>query len=105
MAMWRWIALAAAIVLICAMAGEIISQPPSQPADQQITQQPEGHLVALWDKWFPDAISVYTLFLVAFTALLAFGGIIQLKFLSRAEMLAAKRPTQRRTRQIRQKTH
>jgi hypothetical protein len=43
----------------------------------------------LWDSWFPDSISLYTLALVVFTAVLAFGTLYQFNFLGRGERIAA----------------
>jgi hypothetical protein len=88
--MWRWIALVAAIVLICAIAGGIVSQSLSPPTEQQAPQAQEIRGTSLWDRWFPDPIAVYTLFLAIFTMVLALGGLIQLNFLNRAEGLALK---------------
>ena len=42
-----------------------------------------------WDVWFPEPISLYTFVLVVFTGVLAFGGLYQLRFLRRAEAIAA----------------
>ena len=41
-------------------------------------------------RWFPDALALYTLALVIFTAVLAFGGLYQLRALERAEIISAK---------------
>jgi hypothetical protein len=93
--MFRWIALIAAIVLVCALAGMIVySQSPSDPPQEQASPTNKAENPAqkndktLWDSWFPDSISVYTLFLVVFTGVLAFAGIIQLNALDRAEKIA-----------------
>jgi hypothetical protein len=79
-----------------ALAGAIISSQLSLgPAQQQTAekdqkgQSNEKSNVTLWDRWFPDSISVYTLFLMIFTGLLAVAGVYQLNFLSRAEGIAA----------------
>jgi hypothetical protein len=94
--MFRWIALIAAIVLIVAVVGTIVSsEQPLESAKQQTTEknqaehaEQKGHKT-LWDTWFPDSISLYTLFLVVFTAVLALGGVYQLRLLTRAEYIAA----------------
>jgi flagellar basal body-associated protein FliL len=95
--MFRWIALISAIVLVVAVAGAIVSsQPPIEPAQKQSAPKDQSKYadqkdkIALWDRWFPDSISLYTLFLVVFTAVLAVGGIYQLRFLGRAEQIATK---------------
>jgi hypothetical protein len=93
---FRWAALFAAIVLIVAVAGAIVSSPSSQPSEQQTAEKNKAENPAeksnktLWDRSFPDTISLYTLFLVVFTAVLAAGGLYQLKFLERAEGIAAR---------------
>src|SRR6267378_7695605 len=94
--MLRWVALISAVVFVAAMAAAIISsKPPIEPAHQQTAekykeeQDNKKNDEALWDRWFPDSISIYTLFLVVFTAVLAFGGLWQLNFLSRAERVAS----------------
>ena len=93
--MFRWIALISAAVLVVAVAGAIVSSQPSprpaqqQAADKDKKEQPaQENNIALWDRWFPDSISLYTLFLVIFTGVLAFGGLIQLNLLGRAERIA-----------------
>jgi len=93
--MFHWIALISAIALIVAVAGAIVSsQQPVMPSQQQAPEKDhteqanEKKEKALWDRWFPDSISVYTLFLVVFTGVLAFGGLIQLNLLNRAERIA-----------------
>jgi hypothetical protein len=93
---FRWIALISAIVLVVALAGTVVSsRPPTLPTQNQATEtnkkdqfDNKRHL-SLWDSWFPDSISLYTLFLVIFTAVLALGGVYQLKLLGRAEQIAA----------------
>lgn len=94
--MFRWVALASAVILVVALAGAIVSsQPPVKPSPQQTTEENQKEDsnkrgdIALWDRWFPDAISLYTLFLVVFSAVLAFVSIYQLNFLNRAERIAA----------------
>jgi hypothetical protein len=94
--MFQWIALVAAIVLIMAVAGAIATSLSSfAPSQHQSAEQSredhhteKGH-TTLWGAWFPDSISIFTFVLVAFTAALAFVGIIQLKYLDRAEIIAA----------------
>jgi hypothetical protein len=93
---FRWTALVAAIVLVGAVAGIVLSShPPLPPSQQQASEEKQAEHAkeegdkTLWNTWFPDSISLYTLFLVVFTAVLAFGGIIQLQFLGRAEQIAA----------------
>jgi hypothetical protein len=94
---FRWTALAAAIVLIVAFAGAIVfsSQQSAIPTQQQYSeknhekQTTEENYKTLWDRWFPESISLYTLFLAVFTAVLAGGGLIQLNLLGRAERIAA----------------
>jgi len=95
--MFRWIALISALVFVVAMAGIILSsQPPIDPPQQQAAednQKEHGNQKSnktLWDSWFPDAISIYTLFLVVFTALLVVVGAYQWKAFVRAEHIAAK---------------
>jgi len=97
--MFRWIALISAIALVVAVAGAIVSsQPPIEPSQEQSATKNQGKYIAekydvtLWDRWFPDSISLYTLFLVVFTAVLAIGGVYQFKFLGRAEQIAANTP-------------
>lgn len=94
--MWRWTALIAAVVLIVAMAGVIVSfQPSIEPSHQQTTEKDhkenatEENKIGLFDRWFPDSTAVFNLFLVIFTAVLAFGGLIQLSFLNRAERISS----------------
>lgn len=95
LSVFRWIALISAIVFVVAVAGAIISSQPSLPPTKQNTaeknpkenQTQENHKT-LWDRWFPDSISLYTLFLVIFTGLLAVVGFYQLSFLGRAEGIA-----------------
>jgi hypothetical protein len=72
--MFHWIALISAIALIVAVAGAIVpSQQPLMPSQQQASendhkeQANEKKDKALWDRWFPDSISLYTLFLMVFT--------------------------------------
>lgn len=96
--LFRWTALFAAVVLLVAIVGAIVvssSQPSDQPSEQQAAEKNKTENSTnkndktLWDSWFPDSISLYTLFLAVFTAVLAVGGIYQLKFLGRAEQIAA----------------
>jgi hypothetical protein len=94
---FRWTALFASVVLIVAVAGAVVSsKPPSIIAKQETAAEDGGKNAeqkdnkTLWDAWFPDSISVYTLFLVVFTAVLALGGIYQLRILNRAEIIAAR---------------
>jgi hypothetical protein len=93
--MFQWIALIAAIVSIVAFAGSIVSsQQPIEPTQQQAAEkhQEDQHNQkgdkALLDRWFPDSISVYTLFLALVTALLALAAPVQLNLLRRAEGIA-----------------
>jgi hypothetical protein len=93
--MFRWLALASVVIFVVALAGAIVSTQRSaetsqqQPADHDQQKQPnQKENKTLWDRCFPDSISVYTLFLVVFSAVLAFAGIIQLNFLNRAEGIA-----------------
>ena len=93
--MFRWVALIAGIVFVVAVAGAIIhrahpmSQLQQQATEKDKTEHPaKKNDVTLWNRWSPDSISL-TLFLVLFTAILAFGGIIQLKLLNRAERISA----------------
>jgi hypothetical protein len=93
----RWIALIAAVVLFAALAVVIVSPRPSPPSSEQTAAEKhqqessaqEGYKT-LWDAWFPDSISVYTLFLALFTLLLAIGGLYQLNLLGRAERITAR---------------
>jgi hypothetical protein len=94
--MFRWIALISAIVLVVSFVCAIVSSQPSlEPLGQQDGNQNEKEQpaqkkdIALWNRFFPDSISLYTLFLVVFTAVLAGGGIYQLKFLETTERIAA----------------
>ena len=94
--MFHWVALIAAVVLVVAVAGVLVSSQPTNGArQQQTTEKDQKEHTAekdgktLWDRWFPDTISLFTLFLVVFTAVLAFVGIVQLNFLNRAESIAA----------------
>jgi hypothetical protein len=94
---FRWAILIAAIVLVISLAGAFVSSHPSlHPSYQQSSNkdnQEDTHKKdskALWDRWFPDSISVFTLWLVIFTAVLGFVGMYQLNFLGRAEVIAAK---------------
>lgn len=89
-------ALVAAIVLIVALAGMVVSsQQPLKIGHQETAEknnqkyEAENDNKTLWDTWFPDSISIFTLFLVVFTAVLAFASIIQLNFLNRAERISA----------------
>jgi nucleoside permease NupC len=79
LAVFRWLALIAAIVLVFAIAGMIVSRSSSPPPSQQEQTAEHGNEHAnkedtktLWDSWFPDSLSLYTLALVVFTAVLAF---------------------------------
>jgi hypothetical protein len=92
---FRWVALASAVVFVIAFAGVIVSG-PSTPSHQQEqgTEHKTEHAnkesgKTLWDTWFPDSLSLYTLALVVFTAVLAFGGLYQLRALERAERIAS----------------
>jgi hypothetical protein len=94
--MFRWIALISAIFLVITLAGMILSsQQPSEPAPQQSAEKnskertAEKNEVGLFDRWFPDSTAVFNLFLAIFTGVLAFGGLIQLNLLTRAERIAA----------------
>jgi hypothetical protein len=92
--MYRWTALIAAVVCVVAFAGVVVSsRSPTEPnqlhsAENKAEHNDKKGEKTLWDTWFPDSISVYTLFLVVFTALLAFVGFIQLNALDRAERIA-----------------
>jgi H+/Cl- antiporter ClcA len=92
---WRWIALAAFFVFVVSIVGVILSsQPTIEQGNQPTTTEHRAkydnqeQAETLWDYWFPDRISLYTLVLTIFTALLAFGGLYQLTFLGRAEITA-----------------
>jgi archaellum component FlaG (FlaF/FlaG flagellin family) len=94
---FRWMALIAAIVLIAALAGTVVSsQQPLKIAHQETAEknnqkhEAEKDNKTLWDTWFPDSNSIFTLFLMVFTAVLAFASIIQLTLLNRAERISAK---------------
>jgi hypothetical protein len=93
--MLRWIALIAAIVCVVAFAGIIVSQSLLHPDQQEQATEHQSENAnkkvykTLWDTWFPDSLSLYTLALVVFTAILAFGGLYQLNFLERAERISA----------------
>jgi hypothetical protein len=93
--MFRWIALIAAVIFVMSLAGAILSSQnhasPSDPSATEKSQKEDGpkkQEVALFDRWFPDSTSVFNLFLVIFTGVLAFGGLYQLGLLVRAERLA-----------------
>jgi hypothetical protein len=92
----RWIALGASIVLILALAGVVVSSiPPHIPSQQQSDKNnQEEHREgksdeSLWNAWFPDSISFYTLFLMLFTGILALGMFYQLNLLIRSERISA----------------
>lgn len=93
--MLRWVALASAVVCVVAFAGVIVSRPSMLPSQQeQSAERNNEHPKkeankTLWDSWFPDALALYTLALVVFTAVLAFGGLYQLRALERAELISA----------------
>src|SRR5947209_19208435 len=93
--MLRWVALASAVVFVVAFAGVIVSRPSMPPNQQEQSAEhkdehanKEGYKT-LWDTWFPDSLSLYTLALAVFTAVLAFGGLYQLRSLERAELFSA----------------
>lgn len=94
---FQWIALIAAVIFFLAITGVVISssQQSDDHSQQQTTeknsseQAEENSNKTLWDRWFPDAISIYTLFLMIFTAILAFGTLIQLSILNSGERTAA----------------
>jgi len=93
---FRWAALIAAVVLIMAVAGAILSSQKSiEPSQPQATENnhkesgAEKKEITLFDQWFPDSTAVFNLFLMIFTGVLAFGGLIQLNLLTRAEHIAA----------------
>lgn len=94
---FRWTALIAAVVFLIAFAGVVLSPKKSaEPGHQQATEESEkGHKAeksgnSLFDTWFPDTNVIFNLFLAFFTGLLAFGGLYQLNFLTRAELISAK---------------
>jgi hypothetical protein len=77
----------------CSIGWNVMSSEPP-PSDQHSTSKNSVKVLSddkgtLLERWFPDSISVYTLFLVIFTGALAFGAIYQLKLLVRAERIAA----------------
>jgi hypothetical protein len=96
----RWIALSAAVVLVLAGAGTFLtSHAPQEFADQEDfpTAGPAESIPtviekekSLWNTWFPDSTAVFTLFLVLFTAVLAYVSLKQLDFLGRAEIISAR---------------
>jgi len=93
--MFRWIAIIAAVVFVLAVAGAILSsQQPSEQSKLQTTENnhkepsAEKGQTALFDRWFPDSTALFNLFLMIFTGVLAFGGLIQLNLLTRAERIA-----------------
>jgi hypothetical protein len=93
--MLRWIALMSAMVFVLAITGLILSsQPPIAPPQQQAVTNNQKEQTEkkqdknLFDRWFPDTISIYTLFLVLFTGLLVVVGAYQWKALVRAEHIA-----------------
>ena len=93
--MFRWVALASAVVFVVAFAGVIVSRSSTPPNQQEQSTDHNNEYAnkegnkALWDSWFPDSLSLYTLALVVFTAVLAFGGLYQLRALERAERISA----------------
>jgi hypothetical protein len=94
--MFRWLALISAIVLIISLTMGIVSPRPNpEPQQQQTTVRSQTGKIGevnnktLWNVLFPDTNSLYTLFLVIFTAVLAFVGAVQLQFLNRAEQISA----------------
>jgi hypothetical protein len=93
--MLRWIALASAVVCVVAFAGVIVSRSSTPPNQQEQSAEHNNEHTnkesnkSLWDTWFPDALALYTLALVVFTAVLAFGGLYQLRALERAELISA----------------
>jgi hypothetical protein len=93
--MFRWTALVAAVVLIVAMVGVILSsqksiEPSYQPTAEknQKGNDTKKDEITLFDRWFPDSTAVFSLFLMIFTGVLAFGGLHQLNLLTRAERIA-----------------
>lgn len=84
-------------MFVLAFAGAVIlsSQQAAIPTQQQQAEQSETknqnkeNDKTLWDTWFPESISLYTLLLTIFTAVLAGAGLIQLNLLGRAERVAA----------------
>jgi hypothetical protein len=92
--MLRWVALASAVVCVVAFAGVIVSRPSMPPSQQEQSAEHNSEHPnkdankTLWDSWFPDALALYTLALVVFTAVLAFGGLYQLRALERAELIS-----------------
>lgn len=95
---FRWIALIAAIVCVVAFSGAIVlssSQQAAVPtqqhnaAENEREQQNQKQYKTLWDTWFPEPISLYTLLLTVFTAVMAGGIFVQLNLLGRAERIAA----------------
>jgi len=85
------------VVLVVALTGAVLSSQSTQitghheaiekSGTKTIDQEKE---ITLWEAWFPDSIALYTFFLVIFTGVLAFGGVIQLKLLTRAEGISAR---------------
>jgi hypothetical protein len=93
--MFRWAAIISAVIFIVAVAGAILSSQKSiEPIHQQTAEKSEkeatakNEKVALFDRWLPDSTAVFNLFLMIFTGVLAFGGLIQLNLLTRAERIA-----------------
>ena len=93
--MFRWAALVAAVVFVLASAGYVLSsEKPAETSQQPATEKSEKRHdaekseIALFDRWFPDSTAVFNLFLMIFTGILAFGGLYQLKLLTRAEGIA-----------------
>jgi hypothetical protein len=94
--MWRWLALGSFLVFVVAITGVIVSSRQAIEISNQQTDAKNNREKGdqkgdktFWDNWFPDPISLYTLALTVFTAVLAFGGLYQFQFLSRAERIAA----------------
>lgn len=93
--MFRWAALIAAIIFVLAIAGAILSSQKSAEPGRSLAAEnnhkapgPKEKELALFDRWFPDSTAVFNLFLMIFTGVLAFGGLIQLNLLTRAERIA-----------------
>jgi hypothetical protein len=92
---FRWACLVAAVVLLLAVAGILLSSSqtdnPAYERAKSEDHKQEGdqkYGISLWDKWFPDSISLYTFFLFVFTGVLAYAAIYQFRFLNRAERIA-----------------
>jgi hypothetical protein len=94
----EWIAVLAAVVLLLSVAGisYLSSEPSSRPsepqamAQAQTEHQHERSLRGFFKFMFPDAISIFTFWLTLATIGLGIVAVLQIGFLDRSEVIAAK---------------